>query len=365
MSKPLIEDRSFLRHFWHPVCTREELEQANPSGRGPLAVTLLGEKLVVANLAGKIAVMQDRCAHRSAALSRGAVEGDQLRCNYHGWRYDASGRTVHIPACPEQPIPRKARSPAYECEMRYDLVWVRLDSSWQCTEIPYFSEWDKPEMRNVVVPSYVWNTAPERRWENFTDLSHFAFVHPGTLYDPGFDRPPVPSVDRVDGEMRFAIEPPPEMQDKLPENSPLGSFTYRCSMPYSINLVISLYRDGTTFTLWTTASPIDESHCRNFLIVSRAQKDDDPDNAHLAFQKQVLLEDQPIIESQTPAEITMDEVSLVTDKVSNQYRKWMRELSLAALDGKDAFVKALQTNAIDKRLVQSPAMTLGATETTT
>lgn len=347
MTRPLIEDRSFLRHFWHPVCTRQELEAAHPSGRGPLAVTLLGEKLVVANLGSKIAAMQDRCAHRFAALSKGTVEGDKLRCNYHGWRYDAGGRAVHIPACPEQPIPRKAVATSYECEVRYDLVWVRLDSSWQCTEIPYFSEWDQPGMRNVVVPSYVWNTAPERRWENFTDLSHFAFVHPGTLYDPAYDRPPIPAVDRVDGEMRFAIEPPPEMLEMLPENAPIGSFTYRCSMPYSINLVIRLYRDDTTFTLWTTSSPIDETHCRNFLIIARAEKADDPDHQHIAFQKLVLQEDQPIIESQWPAEISMEEVSLVTDKVSNQYRKWLRELSIAAAEGKEAFVKALRTSVKD------------------
>jgi phenylpropionate dioxygenase-like ring-hydroxylating dioxygenase large terminal subunit len=347
--KPLIEDRSFLKHFWHPVCTRAELEQAHPSGRGPHAVTLLGKKLVVANLGGRVVAMDDRCAHRFAALSKGTIVGDTLRCNYHGWKYDTKGTVVNIPACPEQPIPKKACTTSYDCELKYDLVWVRLDSSWDCTEIPYFSEWDASGMRNLVVPSYVWNTAAERRWENFTDLSHFAFVHPGTLYDPAYDRPPIPAVDRVEGEMRFAIEPPPEMLENLPENCPIGSFTYRCSMPFSINLKIQLYRDGSTFTLWTTSCPIDETHCRNFLIISREQKDDDPDHAHAAFQKLVLEEDQPIIESQWPAEIQMDEVSIPTDKVSNQYRKWLRELSQAALSGKDAFVASLLTQVVDER----------------
>jgi len=347
--KPLIEDRSFLKHFWHPVCTRAELEASNPSGRGPHAVTLLGQRLVIANLAGRIVAMDDRCAHRFAALSKGTVVGDTLRCNYHGWKYAETGKVINIPACPEVPIPKKACATSYECKLQYDLVWVRLDSSWDCTEIPYFSEWDEPGMRNVVVPSYTWNTAAERRWENFTDLSHFAFVHPGTLYDPAYDKPPIPAVDRHDGEMRFAIEPPPEMLENLPENAPIGSFTYRCSMPFSINLKIQLYRDSSTFTLWTTSSPIDDTHCRNFLIISRAKKDDDPDHAHMAFQKLVLEEDQPIIESQWPAEISMDEVSMATDKVSNQYRKWLRELSIAAVSGKDAFQEALLTNLVDER----------------
>ena len=63
----------------------------------------------------------------------------------------------------------------------------------------------------------------------------------------------------------------------------------------------------------------------------------------------MLQEDQPIIESQWPAEISMDEVSIVTDKVSNQYRKWLRELSMAALEGKDAFAAVLRTQVIDER----------------
>lgn len=347
--KPLIEDRSFLRHFWHPVCTREELEAANPSGRGPLSVSLLGERLVIAKLAGDVVAMEDRCAHRFASLSKGTVVGEVLRCNYHGWRYDKAGKVSHIPACPDQPVPRKACSTAFECEVKYDLVWVRLDSSWQCTEIPYFSEWDTPGMRNVVAPSYGWNTAAERRWENFTDLSHFAFVHPGTLYDPAYERPPIPAVDRVEGELRFAIQPPPDMVDKLPESAPVGTFTYRCTMPFSINLKMQLYKDDSAFTLWTTSCPVDETHCRNFMIISRAQKDDDPDHVHVAFQKLVLQEDQPIIESQFPAEISAEEVSLSTDKVSNQYRKWLRELSLAAAKGKESFVHSLLTTVKDER----------------
>jgi vanillate O-demethylase monooxygenase subunit len=114
-------------------------------------------------------------------------------------------------------------------------------------------------------------------------------------------------------------------------------------------LIIKLYRDDSTFTLWTTASPIDEKHCRNFLIIGRAEKADDPDHQHIAFQKIVLQEDQPIIESQSPEEISVEEVSLVTDKVSNQYRKWLRELSIAAKEGKDAFVRALRSSVKDSQ----------------
>lgn len=348
--KPLLEDKTYLRHFWHPVCTLAEFERSQPSGHGPMAVTLLGEQVVLARLNGKIVAAADRCAHRSAKLSLGKVCNkngeDFIQCPYHGWEYDKSGTCKLVPACPDKSIPPRAKVSTFDCEVKYDIVWVRLDNSFDCTEIPYLADWDNPNMQVIVADSYIWNTVAERRWENFTDFSHFAFVHPGTLYDPFFASHPTVLVNRVDGELQFKLAPPREM-DGIPEEAPMGDFDYRCTMPYSINLEIKLWRDDSRFILWTTACPVDEKTCRNFMIIVR-EKDGQPDHMHLAFQKRVLEEDQPIIQSQWPAEISSGEISVATDKVSIQYRKWHRELSMAAVKGKDAFTAALCTNVRDE-----------------
>ena len=87
--RPLIENMEFLRHFWHPVATLDEFEKADPLGNGPMAVTLLDEKVVLARLDGKMVAMKDQCGHRWAKLSGGKVQGDQLQCPYHGWVYNA------------------------------------------------------------------------------------------------------------------------------------------------------------------------------------------------------------------------------------------------------------------------------------
>lgn len=158
---PIVPDKTYLRHFWHPVCTLRELASADASGNGPLAVRLLGQDLVVAQLGHRIVAMADRCAHRCAKLSKGRVEHERLSCPYHGWSYDADGACRHIPACPDLPIPSKARTPAFDCEVRYDIVWVRLDSSYACTEIPHFSDWRRDGMRVIVVDSYLWRTSAE------------------------------------------------------------------------------------------------------------------------------------------------------------------------------------------------------------
>jgi phenylpropionate dioxygenase-like ring-hydroxylating dioxygenase large terminal subunit len=347
-SRPLVNDRSYLRHFWHPICTVSELEASNEAGVGPIGRKLLDEPIVIVKLEGEIVAMADRCAHRFTKLSGGKVIGSRLQCPYHGWEYQADGKCGLIPACPHDSIPKKAVTPAYDCSVHYDLVWVRLDSSWDCTSIPYCSAWDNPEFRKVIVADpYDWQSSSERRWENFTDFSHFAYVHPGTLFDPAYSEPAIVPIDRVDGEMRFYMEPGKEMLNTLPPDSPLGSWTYRAAMPFSINLDIRLYRDNSPFLLWTTSSPVSEDFCRNFMIIAHADPDL-PDKTPLDFQKLVLSEDRPVIESQV-AELSLEEVSLPTDKVSNQYRKWHRELSAAATEGKETFRKALLTDVIESR----------------
>ena len=54
ISHPLVDDQSYLRHFWHPVCTLKELETSNPQGVGPIGRTLLRENIVIAKINGKI-----------------------------------------------------------------------------------------------------------------------------------------------------------------------------------------------------------------------------------------------------------------------------------------------------------------------
>ncbi|EKS31084.1 aromatic ring-hydroxylating oxygenase subunit alpha [Afipia felis] len=346
---PLEQTANYLRHFWHPVCTLDELKASNDEGVGPIGRVLLDEPLVIAKLDGKIVAMGDRCAHRFAKLSGGKViENSRLQCPYHGWQYGSSGKCAFIPAAPNDPIPRKAMTPAYECEVKYDIVWVRLDSSWNATSIPYCSAWDNPDFKKVIIAEpYNWSSSAQRRWENFTDFSHFAYVHPGTLYDPAYSEPAIVPVDRVGGELRFFMEPGKDMLDTLPPDSPLGSWDYRATMPFSINLDIRLYRNGSPFLLWTTSSPTSETTCRNFMIIAHTD-DKMPDKVPLDFQKLVLAEDQPVIETQ-PGPLFLDEISLPTDKISNQYRKWLRELSAAAEAGEEPFKKALLSDVIESR----------------
>jgi phenylpropionate dioxygenase-like ring-hydroxylating dioxygenase large terminal subunit len=93
-----------------------------------------------------------------------------------------------------------------------------------------------------------------------------------------------------------------------------------------------------------TASPVSHASCRAFWFVARSDAWDEPDDDHMAFQARILAEDEPVVSAQDPPEMVLDpavELSVRTDKVSIEYRRWLRELAAAANAGPDSLRAAL------------------------
>ena len=66
--------------------------------------------------------------------------------------------------------------------------------------------------------------------------------------------------------------------------------------------------------------------------------------SNTALLATLLAEDEPVVTHQVPPEMVLDpgaELSVRTDRVSIEYRRWLRELAVAALDGPDAYAAAL------------------------
>src|SRR5437762_13786323 len=94
----LVTKQKVLRRFWYPVTPLAMLEE------GPKPFTLLGERIVVwRDGDGRVSALEDRCCHRTAALSRGYYEGGALVCGYHGWTYDYRCQVVRIPEMERAP----------------------------------------------------------------------------------------------------------------------------------------------------------------------------------------------------------------------------------------------------------------------
>ena len=88
----------YFRRFWQPVALASEI--ATPDGT-PLRVKVLGEALLAfRDSAGRVGLVDPRCAHRGADLFFGRNEEGGLRCIYHGWKYTVDGNCVELPNVP-------------------------------------------------------------------------------------------------------------------------------------------------------------------------------------------------------------------------------------------------------------------------
>ncbi len=88
---------TFLRCYWQPVALVEELDGDRPVK--PLQI--FGQHVVLfRDNGGRYGLLDRDCPHRNADLAYGRLEDGGLRCAFHGWLFDVSGRCLEMPAEP-------------------------------------------------------------------------------------------------------------------------------------------------------------------------------------------------------------------------------------------------------------------------
>ena len=109
-----------LRRYWYPVAFTRELEEFPVK-----AVRLLGEDLALFKTPrGRYGLVPEACPHRRASLAYGVVEGDGLRCPYHGWMFGVDGECLDQPAEREETNFReRVRAQAFSVEEMGGLIW--------------------------------------------------------------------------------------------------------------------------------------------------------------------------------------------------------------------------------------------------
>ena len=103
---------------WYPLAWSREVKRGRAHG-----VRFAGDPIVLVRTeSGKVFALEDRCAHRQVPLSAGVVDGESIRCCYHGWTYDCTGRCTDIPYLGRERLPNGVR--AYPCREEAGLVFV-------------------------------------------------------------------------------------------------------------------------------------------------------------------------------------------------------------------------------------------------
>ena len=164
-----------VRQYWLPVMQSSELGEAD--GR-PMRVRLAGEDLILfRDTDGKIGLLANNCAHRGASLFFGRNEEAGLRCVYHGWKFDVSGRCVDMPnEPPESNFKDKVRQRAYPCEERGGVIWTYMGPREQAPGLPQL-EWNllPEDQRFITMRHEACNFA--QAIEGGIDSSHSGFLH--------------------------------------------------------------------------------------------------------------------------------------------------------------------------------------------
>jgi phenylpropionate dioxygenase-like ring-hydroxylating dioxygenase large terminal subunit len=166
----------FLRNCWYVAALDHELIDGKLLSR-----MVLGEHvLLYRGESGRLVALNDRCPHRGALLSRGRMEGDAVRCMYHGIKFNDAGACVQIPG--QDMIPPKLRVRSYPIEQRSHFIWIwmgdpALADPALIVDLPYLRE---PGWKGI--PAYLHYDANYLLIvDNLSDLSHLAFVHTKTL----------------------------------------------------------------------------------------------------------------------------------------------------------------------------------------
>ena len=165
----------FLENFWYAAAWSEEITSV------PLARRILDRPVALFRTeSGTAAAFDDCCPHRMVPLSRGRVEGESLRCAYHGLRFDCTGTCVEIPG--QASIPPRAKVLSYPLAERWKLAWIWLGDPAKADpalipELPWLGSPAWVDAHGLIV--YDCNYV--LLLDNLIDLSHTTFVHQRTI----------------------------------------------------------------------------------------------------------------------------------------------------------------------------------------
>lgn len=323
----LVTQEPRLAAFWYPLAFAEEV------GERPLARRLLGVDLVVWRSGDEVLAARDRCPHRDARLTRGWVCEGQLVCAYHGWEYGPDGRASRIPQLSAgTPIPPAARLALVRTAVSDRVVWAALDEP--ACPLPVTPGARDPSLRWLREFDEVWECAAARLIDNSFDPAHIAFVHRDSFGDPARPAVEPPALERTSFGfvMRNAIEVdnPDVAVTSTGTTAPRTVRTTTSSFyaPFLRVMEIS-YPSGRRHSIVTSATPVDDTHLRLVHWCLRGDTEEEAPGAEVvAFDRQVTLEDQALLESTWPdyaLDLTAN-VHLKIDRPTIEVRRILGEI---------------------------------------
>src|SRR4051812_2498295 len=271
----------YMRRYWQPIYESAKLVKGKI-----VPIRILGENLALyRGESGTPHVMTNECPHRLTVLSTGWIEGETLRCRYHGWRYDETGRCVEQPAEAKPFLARVPKLAAYPTHEAHGLIFA------------YFGEGEAPAFRPLpgleegaregwtvsasveMLPCNWFQSA-----ENIMDDVHVNFSHQGHFVNT-VARPFIPTKTSA-REMPFGLTQLQERGDKTDQIHFL--MPNQCFLAHALRTA----KDDKPF--WFKALfwyvPIDdESHLHVLIMVYHTKRRDRPEATPVHEEIEAIL----------------------------------------------------------------------------
>jgi len=218
---------------WYWALPSKELKKGAVVG-----IEILGRPLAVyRGKSGRVVAIDAFCPHMGAHFQEGKVEGDSIRCAFHGWKFGEDGACVEIPcqayANQESAIPPLRR---FDVREKYGLIWIHTGpaGSSEYDELPTFADLTGVEDADleIVIGGRTYRPCrPEVVMLNAIDAHHFNSVHPGA--------------SRLAGGMQLKPTPLNPKVLRLENRSPVStaSFLGRLLKPFYKNGAMTYFLD--------------------------------------------------------------------------------------------------------------------------
>ncbi|WP_397476282.1 Rieske 2Fe-2S domain-containing protein [Pusillimonas sp.] len=269
-----------FRRFWIPFLLPEEL--VTPDGE-PLRVRLLGEELIAfRDTGGKLGLLDRYCPHRRVDLFYGRNEQHGLRCPYHGWKFDTTGKILEMPAEPEGTrMMENTRIKSYPIIEWGGVIWAYLGDPAHKPETPPLLEWALVSQNQRYITKRLQRTNYAQGVEGGIDSSHVGILHskldPNKTGQPFRDRQvsPVAGVPYLasDTAPKFFVRPSRHgMTIGARRNASEDSYYWRITqflLPF-YSMIAPSKDDGPLMGhAWT---PIDDYNCWVFTMTWRGDR---------------------------------------------------------------------------------------------
>lgn len=173
---------ALMRQYWQPVALLDEFDprfDPRMAERPLKAVRLLGQDLILfRDEAGRWGLLDRDCPHRGADLAFARHEGDGVRCPFHGWKFDATGRCLETPAEPiGSTLCQRVRQRRYPVLEKAGVLFAWLGPEDETP--PALPAWDcfaAPDS-HVFAFKGLWHCNWLQAFEVGIDPAHASFLH--------------------------------------------------------------------------------------------------------------------------------------------------------------------------------------------